>query len=313
MGRTVRRRFVNKLAGGAIDSPIPPSEFAALPYYRTPMKNMTKDTCFAPAFVFLALAGFGDAARAATLETYFDFTRYGSVAPGAGIVSNVHGNTPAMLKPAGATLDQWGLTVGMEQSAADTGVLIPAEALAGYTGDFSLQVWFITPVAVCPDTMIYGGTTSERGDDSMVGDQALFVGYNNDKGSVSFLRPVVGNGNRWGAWMDSVAGTGASLLSPQDYVITYNSARRVITAYLNGVHVGVMDATGFKGLAALSKGFAIGGVQNSAFPVDGAAPVNIRSFMIYSGVLSPGEVAKVHQGGPSVTLDALRAAEVEVK
>lgn len=267
------------------------------------------------AFALLALGTVlpVDLGRAATLESYFDFTRYGAITPGASIVSNLHGSTPAVLKPIGATLNQWGLTIHTEQSASNTGVLIPASALAAYTEDFTLQIWFITSFEATPDTMIYGGTTSVSADDSLAGDQALFLGYNHYKGKAQFLRPVTGNGNRWGMTMGAVAGTGMTLLSAQDYVLTYNSARRVMTAYLNGVYVGTMNTPGFGGLSALSKGFAIGGVQNSAFRNDATAPVNIRSFMIYSGVLSPAQIAQIHLGGPSVTLDALRAAEVEVK
>ena len=250
---------------------------------------------------------------AATLDAFFDFTRYGSVAPGASIASNVHGSISAQLKPAGTTLNRWGLTIGTEQSAGDTGVLIPAPALAGYTGDFTLQIWFITSVEATPDTMIYGGTTSASIDDSLAGDQALFLGYNNAKGKTQFLRPVTANGSRYGVTMEAAIGTGLTVLSAQDYVLTYDSTRRVMTAYLNGLFVGTMNASGFGGLAALSKGFAIGGVQNSAFRSDGTAPVNIRSFMMYSGVLSSAQVAQIHAGGPSVTLDALREAEVVVK
>ena len=250
---------------------------------------------------------------AATLEAFFDFTRYGSVAAGSSISSNVHGSIPAVLKPVGSTLNQWGLTIDTEQSAGNTGVLIPASALAGYTGDFTLQIWFITSTGVTADTMIYGGTTSAEIDGSLQGDQALFLGYNNIKRQAKFLRPVIGNGSRWGATMDTGEGAGMTPLSAQDCVITYNSASRVMIAYLNGVYAGTMNASGFGSLAALTNGFAIGGVQNSAFRDDATAPVNIRSFMIYSGVLSPAQVAQIHAGGPSVTLDALRAAEVVVK
>jgi hypothetical protein len=274
-----------------------------------------KNTCFASAVLLAALSGFSGLARAAALECYFDFTRYGSVAPGATILSNVHGNVSAVLKPVGTTLNRWGVTIDTEQSAGNTGVLIPATALAAYTGDFTLQVWFIASMDAMADSMIYGGTTSGRADDSLEGDQALFVGYNNDnRGKVTqFLRPVSSDGSRWGVNMVPPVGTGLALLSPQDYVITYNSANRVITAYLNGINVGAMNATGFEGLAALSKGFAIGGVQNSAFRGDTSAPVNIRSFMIYSGALDPTQIAKIHAEGPSVSLDALKAAEIVVK
>jgi hypothetical protein len=271
---------------------------------------------FPLAFALLAFGALLPAAPggAATLDAYFDFTRYASVARGEGIVSNVHGGMPALVKPVGTSLTQWGLTIDTEKSAGDTGVLIPASALAPYTGDFTLQIWFITSLEVTADTMIYGGTTSAGVDDSLQGDQALFLGYNNLKRQATFLRPVVGNGGgRWGATMDVAGGTGITPLSAQDYVLTYNSAKRVMIAYLNGLYVGTLNAAGFKGLAALDKGFAIGGVQNSAFREDGSAPVNIRSFMIYSGALTPAQIAQIHLGGPSVTLDILRAAEIVVK
>jgi hypothetical protein len=271
---------------------------------------------FPRAFVLLALGTVlpTAVAGAATLDAFFDFTRYGSVPGGTSIASNVHGGMPALVKPVGTSLTQWGLTIDTEKRAGDTGVGIPASALAAYTGDFTLQIWFITSLGATSDTMIYGGTTSAGVDDSLQGDQALFLGYNNLKRQATFLRPVVGNGGgRWGVTMDVAEGTGMTPLSAQDYVLTYNSTKRVMIAYLNGLYVGTLNAAGFKGLAALDQGFAIGGVQNSAFREDGSAPVNIRSFMIYSGALTPAQIAQIHLGGPSVTLDALRAAEVVVK
>ncbi len=272
-----------------------------------------KKTSLVSALLVAALTRFGAEAQAAALESYFDFTKYGPVAPGASIVSNMHGATPAVFKPMGATLNESGLTIDTEQSAANTGVLIPATALADYTADFTIQVWFITSLEVSPDTMICGGTTSASVDDSLAGDQALFLGYNHNRGKAEFLRPVVNNGGRWGATMDAAVGTGMKPLSVQDYVITYNSGRRVMTAYLNGLYVGTLNTPGFGGLAALTRGFSIGGVQNSAFRNDGTAPVNIRSFLIYSGMLSSEQIARVHAEGPSVGLDALRALDVVVK
>lgn len=274
---------------------------------------MKKTTWFAPAVLIATLAGFGAVARAATLECYFDFTRYGSVTRGATIVSNVHGTTAATLKSVGTTLNQWGLTTEPGFGASETGVQIAGETLAAYTGDFTIQIWYVTSETVSANTMLFGGTTSRIMDESLVGDQAFFVGHNHVGDHTDFVRPVVADGSRWGLAMTSVTkGTGTNVLSLQDYVITYNSAERVMTAYMNGMRVGSMNNVSLAGLAALSKGFSIGGVEGSAFKDDSSAPVNIRSFLIYSGVLNPNQIAELHLAGASAGLDALKSAQVVV-
>ena len=146
-----------------------------------------------------------------------------------------------------------------------------------------------------------------------VGMSAFFVGYNHVGDKTEYIRPVVGNGTRWGTDMKAPKGTGLSVLSLHDYVVTYNSASRVMTAYMNGAQAGSMNAGGFAGLASLSEGIVVGGVRNSAFRDDSSAPVNIRSFLVYSGVLSPGQVAKLHAVGPVPGLDALGMADVVVR
>lgn len=274
---------------------------------------MNTYSCFARATLMVALAGFGVVAQAATLESYFDFTRYESVRPGTTLVSNVHGKTPAVLKSTGTTLNQWGLTIAPGHSAADTGVLISGDALAGYSGDFSIQIWFITSETVSANTMLFGGTTSEANDESLAGDAAFFVGYNHVKDKTDCLRPVVSDGNRWGLAMSAKKGTGVSLLTVHDYVLTYSRGSRRMATYMNGVPVGSSSGVNLEGLAGLSKGMAIGGVERSAFKDDVSAPVNIRSFLLYSGALSPKQIAKLHESGPTVSLDALREAEVVVK
>jgi hypothetical protein len=285
------------------------------PYLPAPQKNKSMNTYsrFARAALIVALAGLGVVAQAATLESYFDFTRYESIRPGATLVSNVHGKTPAILKSTGTTLNQWGLTIEAGHSAADTGVLIAGDALAAYSGDFTIQIWFITSETVSANTMLFGGTTSAGIDESLAGDKALFVGYNHVGEKTEFLRPVVSDGNRWGLAMTAAKGTGVSLITMHDYVLTYNRGSRRMAAYMNGVPVGSLNSVNLDGLAVLTKGMAIGGVESSAFRDDASAPVNIRSFLLYSGALSSKQVAKLHESGPSLGLDAVRAAEVVVK
>lgn len=263
--------------------------------------------------ILVALVGLEAAARAASLECYFDFTRYGLVPPGSTIVSNVHGKTAATVRSVGTTLNRWGLTIEAGHGASDTGVSIPSEGIAAYAGDFTVQIWFVTSETVSSNTMLFGGTTSSGTDDNLSGDSAFFVGYNHLGDKTEYIRPVVGNGTRWGTDMKAPKGTGLSVLSLHDYVVTYNSASRVMTAYMNGAQVGSMNAGGFAGLASLSEGIVVGGVRNSAFRDDSSAPVNIRSFLVYSGVLSPGQVAKLHAVGPVPGLDALGMADVVVR
>ena len=259
------------------------------------------------------LAGFSAVAQAASLESYFDFTRYGSVPPGAAIVSNVYGKTKAVVKPAGTTLNQWGVTIEAGRSASVTGVVIPGEALAAYTGDFTVQIWFVTSETVSANTMLFGGTTSAGTDESLAGDHAFFVGYNHVADRTDFIRPIISDGGRWGKPMSAARGTGLAVLTMHDYVITYNNSNHLMNAYMNGVLVGSINGAKLGGLASLSKGMAIGGVESSAFQDDSSAPVNIRSFLLYSGALSHAQVSKIHLAGPAATLDALMAADVVVK
>ena len=273
---------------------------------------MKKNLRLVPTLI-IAVAGIGAMARAASLATYFDFTRYGSVSPGATIVSNVHGKTAATVRSVGTILNQWGMTIDAGHGASDTGIAIPGEDLAAYTGDFTIQIWFVTSDSVSPNTMLLGGTTSSATDESLAGDQAFFIGYNHMSDKTEFIRPVVSNGSRWGMDMKTAKGTGLAVLSLHDYVVTYNSTTRQMIAYMNGVAAGSLTANGFSGLASLTEGIVIGGVRNAAFRDDSSAPVNIRSFLLYSGALNSTQVAKLHAAGPAPSLEALGMADVVVR
>ena len=268
---------------------------------------------FALALITIGTLSSAVLGRAATLEAYFDFTRYGETAAGSTVTSNVHGAVVATVRtPIGASARP-GLAVPPDLDAAGTGVVLPAGALKAFSGDFTLQVWYRTGPEVRPNTLLYGGTTSAIGDDSLAGDEALFVGYNNDRGRVRFVRPITSNGSRWGAHMgDTPAGTGVAPDTLHDYVIVYDSVARRITAYMDGSLAGTMEAGGFAGLPSLAGGLTVGGVQNSAFAADRSAAVSISSFLMYRGALDAGQAAKIHAFGPHAALDELRGAGVAV-
>lgn len=251
--------------------------------------------------------------RAATLEYYFDFTKCGEVAAGSAITSNIHGRVSATVKEATTALKGEGLLIAPGNDAGGTGVVLPADALGVFTGDFTLQLWYRTGAEIGSNTLLYGGTTSEFCDNSVQGDQALFTGYNNRSVKARFLRPITSDGSRWGVDMaDTSPGTGMEPNTLYDYVLTYDSGARLFSAYMDGVLVGTMPAGDFAGLPALAKGFAVGGVQNSAFAEDKTAGVTIASFLMYRGALASSEVARIHAFGADLTVVELAGAGVSL-
>ena len=278
------------------------------PRFTSLMKYPAAFTLFALGVLSPAAAG-----RAATLEAYFDFTKYVQAPAGSTITSNVHGGVPAKVKSAIASPGGAGLVIPPDLDAAETGVVLPAGALGALNGDSTLQIWYRTGEYIRPNTLLFGGSTSEVGDNSLEGDQALFVGYNNHGGRVQFIRPITNDGTRWGTNMaDTPPGTGTEPDTLHDYVLVYDSGARRISAHLDGSLVGTMGAGDFAGLASLTGGLAIGGVQNSAFAEDKAAAAGIASFLIYRGTPTAGQVAQIHSFGSDVTKAELQSAGVSV-
>lgn len=249
--------------------------------------------------------------RAATLESYFDFTKYGAVAVGSTITSNAHGRVSATVKNGVVLSHGAGLSTASNHAADETGIVLSADALRTLTGDFTLQIWYRTGAEIKPNTMLYGGSTSAIGDNSLEGDQALFVGYDIRAKRAQFVRPVTSGTSRWGVHMaETTVGTGTSADTLYDYVLAYDSGARRFSAYMDGVLVGTMAAGDFSGLPALTGGLAIGGVQNSAFTADKAAAVSIKSFLVYQGALGADQIAKIHAFGAAATLTELQSADV---
>ncbi|HEY8993357.1 MAG TPA: hypothetical protein VIM71_01630 [Lacunisphaera sp.] len=251
------------------------------------------------ALTLLGIFTLGVPARAATLQTYFDFTTYGTVAGGSSITSSAYGvsSTSATVKSAATALTSTGLSITAGTDGGTTGVSMAASTLTGYTGDFSLQIWYTSPATIEANTALYGGTTTASADGNLTGDQALFTVYN---GAKDRIRPIVGNNSKYGFDSNNniPSGTGASLNTLYDYVVTYSMATSTFTVYMDGVQVGTtFSVPYFTGLNGLTSGFAIGGVENAAFGSDNTAGVNINSFMMYTGALDASTVSSLHSLG----------------
>jgi len=107
------------------------------------------------AAVLLALA---PAAVAQSLQTYFNFTTYGTQGGGASL-ADLTGHTTATLNTeAHTTLTSSGLTISSGGISLNTGATIGSAAMSGFTGAFSIQQRSITirfcsgPITV---TLIY--------------------------------------------------------------------------------------------------------------------------------------------------------------
>lgn len=259
--------------------------------------------------VIAGLSASENTSSAATLNDYFNFTTYGSVAGGNTIADQL-GNATATVKSTGTTLDGSGLTIAAGNNAGTTGVSMAGSQLSSFTGDFSIQIWYTSPASILGNTMLFGGTTTASQDGTLAGDQAFFAGYANV--NPNFIRPIVGNNSKYGAVMATPGGTGATSSTLYDYVITYSAASHTFTAYMDGTQVGSpLAVTYFNGLSALTSGFSIGGVANPAFG-DNAAAVNISDFLIYSSTLSSTEVSDVHSLGAGASVNSLQGAGVTV-
>jgi hypothetical protein len=256
----------------------------------------------------IGLLATGLVGHAATLESYFDFTQYGTVTGGSQITSNVYGDAVATVKSTATSLTSGGLAITAGTNAGSTGVTLAGSELASFTGDFTFQIWFTSPATVAGNTALFGGTTSATIDTSMVGNQALFAGYSNT--NPRFLRPIMSNNTQFGVAATAPTGTAATASTLYNYTITYVASSDTVQAYLNGAVVGGSISTNYStGLSGLTNGFSIGGVASPAFN-DNAAGVTISSSLFYTGALTSTEIANIHAFGADVTVNELISAGV---
>src|SRR5690242_12368551 len=164
--------------------------------------------------VVAGLSSGGSATYAATLNDYFNFTTYGSVAGGNTIADQL-GNATATVKSTGTTLDGSGLAIAAGNNAGTTGVSLDGSQISSVTGDFSIQLWYTSPASILANTPLFGGTTTASQDGALFGDQALFPAY---RSSSTYIRPIIGNNTQFGATPSPANGTGTTPSTLYDYV-----------------------------------------------------------------------------------------------
>jgi fibronectin-binding autotransporter adhesin len=246
---------------------------------------------------------------AATLNNYFNFVNIGTTNSGGATTISDYFGTNATVKTTGTTLNNSaGLVIAAGNNGGTTGVQLPASAISGFTGDFTVQIWYTTPAAIVNNSMVFGGTTTASQDGNMSGDQAFFAGYAG--ANPNYIRPILGNNTQYGAAMTTPNGVGGTVNTLYDYVVTYIASSHTFTAYTNGTQVGTpVSVTYFNGLFALTNGIAIGGVQTPAFG-DPAAAVTVSDFLIYNGALSAAQAGAVHTLGVGASVSSIQAALV---
>ena len=267
---------------------------------------MKKITISLLAAVVLAIA---PAAVAQSLQTYFNFTTYGTQSGGASLADLTGHTTATLNSEAHTTLTSSGLTISAGGSSLSTGVTIGSAAMSGFTGAFSIQQW-VTLAAVNNNQVLFGANN---------GDVNLYVG---DGSTVS---TVIGS-IRGGAISAYVGGStpsyaqggygvadssgAASTATLYDVVLTYDGTS--FREYVNGTLKGTLNMPTFGSLAQAcstdsytgKSGFAIGGGLNDPF-TDTTLPETTSDFLLYNGALSLAQITSIHNLGAGAGLSAI--------
>ncbi len=252
---------------------------------------------------------FAPAAVAQSLQTYFNFTTYGTQSGGAAL-ADLTGHTTATLNTeAHTTLTGSGLTISSGGSSLSTGVTIGSAAMSGFTGAFSIQQW-VTLAAVNNNQVLFGANN---------GAVNLYVG---DGITISTVIGAIRGGvisayvgGRTPSYVQGGYGVAdgsgaASTATLYDVVLTYDGTS--FREYVNGTLKGTLNMPTFGSLAQAcstdsytgKSGFAIGGGLNDPF-TDTTLPETTSDFLLYNGALSLAQITSLHNLGAGASLSAV--------
>src|ERR1039458_533509 len=275
---------------------------------------MKKITISLFAAVVLAIA---PAAVAQSLQTYFNFTTYGTQSGGAAL-ADLMGNTIGTLTTdSHNSLTSSGLTISSSGSSPNTGVQIGSSYMSGFTGSFSIQMW-VTLSAVTANQILFGANNYGSVGNNRVasGPSGGYPGstlFGAIRGSPLSISAYVGGSTpSYGQYGYGVADSSgaASTATLYDVVLTYDGTS--FREYVNGTLKGTLNMPTFGSLATASAldsftgkgGFSIGGGMNNPFN-DTTLPATASDFLLYNGALSHAQITSIHNLGAGASLSAI--------
>lgn len=273
---------------------------------------MKKNTVSLLAAVVLALA---PAAAAQTLQTYFNFTTYGTQSGGAALADLTGHTIGTLTADSHNSLTSSGLTISSGGSSPNTGVQIGSSYMSGFTGSFSIQMW-VTLFAVNNNQILFGANNY-----GSVGVNRVASGPGGSYpgstvfGAIRFggISAYVGGSTpSYGQYGYGVADSSgaASTATLYDIVLTYDGTS--FREYVNGTLKGTLNMPTFGSLATASAldsstgkgGFSIGGGMNNPFN-DTTLPATASDFLLYTGALSQAQITSIHNLGAGASLSAI--------
>jgi hypothetical protein len=265
------------------------------------------------AIVAGALIALGASANAQSLQTYFDFSTYGTVAASSTIVDQT-GNTHATLNNDSiTTLTSSGLTSAGGGNSGNNGLTFASGSLSGFTGSFTIQDW-VTRNSTTGVTLFGGNGWNQGANTGLPGPQNTYIGdgYTGISALLGFTwGSLVGGGgtgnplgqtyNRYG---NTVSGYSMNVGQLYDLVLTYDASTYTFNQYINGALVGsLQEAFSSTSLAGVEV-FGIGGAPGQPWS-DPSAAATTSDFLLYNGELTASQVAALDSAGAGASIGTI--------
>ena len=266
------------------------------------------DILLVAAATMLALS---PAAKAQSLDIYYNLQTYGAVSGGGTIVDALGITTATVNNDANTLLTSSGLTItSANGNSASTGVTLASGALSGFTGSFSIQDW-VTLANPSSGVVLWGANNGPA--NTYIGD-----GYTGVSTLIGFtwgsLAGGGGTGNPLGQpynrYGNNIGGVSLTAGQTYDMLLTYNAFTYTFNQYINGTWVSSLQEAFSSTSLAGTQLFAIGGCPNEPWSPwgDASADATTKDFLIYSGELTTSQVSALDAAGAGASIATITTA-----
>jgi hypothetical protein len=257
---------------------------------------------------------FGLAAKAQTVQTYFNLQNYGTVAGGGTIVDSTGNTTATVNNDANTSLTSSGLAiVSASGNSASTGVTLASGSLSGFTGSFSIEDW-VTIANPNNGVALWGANNGPA--NTYIGDGytgvSTLIGFSwgSLAGGGGTGNPLGQTYNRYG---NSIGGVSLTAGQTYDMVLTYDASTYTFNQYVNGTWTSSLQEAFSSTSLAGAQIFAIGGCPNEPWSGwgDASADATTKDFLLYNGSLAASQVSALDSLGAGASLDQIVTAVPE--